>query len=146
MRAAVFQGVGKGLRVTEVPDPVPADRHVIIRVGRCGICGTDLDFTTGVGFMQAAPGRILGHEYAGEIVEVGSGVERLRMGDHITALAIPCCGRCPACRNGEPQWCTGESKIYGGGAYAEFAPVAEPQAVKLPTSLPWQDAALVEPL
>src|SRR5580700_9779863 len=132
MRAAVFQGVGKGLRVTEVPDPVPADRHVIIRVGRCGICGTDLDFTNGKGFMQAAPGRILGHEYAGEIVEVGAEVERLRIGDHITALAISACGRCRTCRNGEPEWCTGEVKLRGSGAYGEFAQVAEPQAVKLP--------------
>lgn len=147
MRVAVFQGVGQGLAVEERPIPTPPPRHVVIRVGCCGICGTDLHFTDGQGFMQMPPGSILGHEFAGEVVDVGPEVESLAVGDHITALAIPACGRCPNCVAGDPQWCTGDPKLFGGGgAYAQFALVAETQAVKLPNSVSWSDGALVEPL
>lgn len=147
MRAAVFQGVGNGLAVEERPIPVPDARHVVIKVGCCGICGTDLHFTDGQGFLQMPPGSVLGHEFAGEVVDVGPEVESLVVGDHITALAIASCGRCPMCAAGDPQWCCGEPKLFGGaGAYAQFAAVAEPQAVKLPAGLSWGDGALVEPL
>lgn len=147
MKAAVFQGVGAGLAIEDVSDPVPAPHEVIIKVGACGICGTDLHFTDGKGFLQMPPGAILGHEFAGEVVEVGSEVERVAVGDHITALATPACGRCPSCASGDPQWCTGDTKLFPtSGAYAQYAPVAEPQVVKLPRSVPFTDAALVEPL
>jgi threonine dehydrogenase-like Zn-dependent dehydrogenase len=147
MRAAVFQGVGNGLAIEERPIPVPDPRHVVIRVGSCGICGTDLHLTDGHGFLQMPAGAILGHEFAGEVVEVGADVERLTVGDHITALAIPSCGRCSNCEAGEPQWCTGEPKLFGlAGAFAEFTTVAETQAVKVPAGLSWKDGALVEPL
>lgn len=147
MRAAVFQGVGNGLAVEDRPIPVPEPRHVVIKVGRCGVCGTDLHFTDGTGFLQMPPGTILGHEFAGEVVNVGPEVESLTVGDHITALAIASCGRCASCRGGDPQWCSGDPKLFGmPGAYAQFATVAEPQAVKLPHGLSWSDGALVEPL
>lgn len=129
--------------------PEPGPREVIVKVGRCGICGTDLSFAKGDGIMQLPAGTVFGHEYAGEVVEVGSTVEGLSIGDHITALAIPSCGRCPNCLAGDPQWCTAadEDKLFGAtGAYAQYSPVAETQAVKLPKTLSWQDGALVEPL
>ncbi|MGV0793282.1 alcohol dehydrogenase catalytic domain-containing protein [Mycolicibacterium sp. XJ1819] len=147
MRTAVFQGVGKGLAVEERPIPKPDPRHVLIKVKRCGICGTDLHFTDGKGFLQMPPGAMLGHEFAGEVVEVGPEVETLSVGDAITALAIPSCGRCATCQAGDPQWCTGEPKLFGlTGAFSEYAIVAEPQAVKVPLNLSWSDGALVEPL
>lgn len=147
MRAAVFQGAGNGLAVEERPIPVSAARHVVIKVGSCGICGTDLHFTDGKGFLQMPPGTVLGHEFAGEVVDVGPDVESLVVGDHITALAIASCGHCPTCQAGDPQWCNGEPKLFGSpGAYAQFASVAEPQAVKVPERLSWRDGALVEPL
>lgn len=147
MRAAVFQGAGQGLAVEERPVPVPDPRHVVVKVGSCGICGTDLHFTDGQGALQMPPGTVLGHEFAGEVVDVGPEVESLTVGDHITALAIASCGRCSVCRAGDPQWCCGEPKLFGApGAYAQFASVAEPQAVKLPHDLSWSDGALVEPL
>jgi threonine dehydrogenase-like Zn-dependent dehydrogenase len=147
MRAAVFQGVGNGLAVEERPVPVPDPRHVVIKVGSCGVCGTDLHFTDGHGLLQMPPGTVLGHEFAGEVVDVGPGIESLAVGDHITALAIASCGRCANCKAGDPQWCCGDPKLFGGaGAYAQYATVAEPQAVKLPPGLSWSDGALVEPL
>ena len=71
------------------PTPEPLPRFAVVRVGACGICGTDLSITSGRGFLQMPPGFVLGHEYAGEVVAVGHDVERLRVGDHVTALAIP---------------------------------------------------------
>lgn len=148
LRAAVFGGSGAGLVIEEVPDPTPGPREVIIKVERCGVCGTDLHFTDGKGFVQAPAGTVLGHEYAGEIVAVGRDVTKLVIGDHITGLAaIAACGRCEECGTGDLQWCTGADKLYpASGGYAEYAPVAEPQAVKLPTSMALADGALVEPL
>lgn len=146
MRAAVFEGVGQPLSVEEVPDPQPGSRFAVVRVGACGICGTDLSITSGRGFLQMPPGFVLGHEYAGEVVAVGSDVDRLRVGDHVTALAIPCCGRCPHCLQGDPQWCTGDEKLMGSGAYAEYVAIAEAQAVKVPAGLTWSDGAIIEPV
>ncbi len=146
MRAAVFPGVGEQLVVEEVDDPVPPPRYVVLRVGRCGICGTDLSMTSGYGAIQSAPGTVLGHEIAGEVVAVGNEVERFGVGDHVTALAIPSCGRCPRCLDGNPQWCTGSEKLFGLGGYAEYATVAEPQLVQLPGGLSWADGALTEPV
>jgi 2-desacetyl-2-hydroxyethyl bacteriochlorophyllide A dehydrogenase len=147
MRAAVFQGAGDGLAVEELPIPVPDPRHVVIKVGCCGVCGTDLHFTDGKGALQMPAGAVLGHEFAGEVVDVGPDVESLTIGDHITALAIASCGQCPMCQEGDPQWCSGDAKLFGApGAYAQYATVAEPQAVKLPAGLSWDDGALVEPL
>src|SRR5438876_6164783 len=132
MRAAVFQGVGQGLAVDVIDDPTPPDRFVVVRVGRCGICGSDLQMTSGEGFLQVAAGARLGHEFAGEVVAVGRGAERLREGDHVCALAVMSCGRCAACLDGRNQWCTSTEKLIGLGGYAEYAVVAEPQVVKLP--------------
>jgi threonine dehydrogenase-like Zn-dependent dehydrogenase len=146
MRAAVFQGVGQPLSIEDLPDPEPAARFAVVRVGACGICGTDLSITSGRGFLQMPPGWVLGHEYSGEVVAVGPEVERLRVGDHVTALAIPSCGRCPHCLQGDPQWCTGDGKLMGTGAYAEYAAIAESQAVTVPAGLSWTDGAMIEPV
>ena len=96
MRAAVFEGVGQPLSVEEVPDPEPGPRFAVVRVGACGICGTDLSITSGRGFLQMPPGFVLGHEYAGEVVAVGSDVDRVRVGDHVTALGDPVLRALPA--------------------------------------------------
>ena len=147
MQAAVFRGPGTGLVVEERATPVPGPREAVVKVHRAGICGTDLALTDGTGFLQASAGAVLGHEYSGEVVDVGSAVTRLSVGDRITALAaIPACGECPNCLAGELQWCTGDGKLFpASGAYAQFAPVPEPQAVKIPPGLSLADAALVEP-
>ena len=67
--------------------------QVVLEVGRCGICGSDLSMTSGVGMVQMPPGWILGHEFAGEVVALGPGVESRRLGDRLTALAVYVCRR-----------------------------------------------------
>jgi threonine dehydrogenase-like Zn-dependent dehydrogenase len=143
MKAAVFKGAGRPLVVESCPDPKPGTGEVIIRVGRCGICSSDLHMTSGHGFTYPA-GTILGHEYAGEIVEVGPGVEDLKVGDRITAMPMAGCGACPECFRGFPLGCSAMRSLMSG--YAEYARAAESSAVKLPRSLSVADGALIEPL
>jgi threonine dehydrogenase-like Zn-dependent dehydrogenase len=148
VRAAVFHGAGQKLSVERVADPTPGDRQVVVRVESCGICGTDLTMTSGHGIMHWQPGDIPGHEYSGEVVALGPGVERLSIGDRVSQMAIySCCGRCESCRMGNEAWCTGTDQSLGCAfGFAEYALVGETQAVKLQEGLSWDDGALVEPI
>jgi (R,R)-butanediol dehydrogenase/meso-butanediol dehydrogenase/diacetyl reductase len=87
---------------------------------------------------------ILGHEYAGEVIEVGAGVSTLKCGDRITALPMSGCGACVACLRGFPLACSSMQPMMSG--YAEYARACERFAVKLPRSLSLADGALIEPL
>jgi (R,R)-butanediol dehydrogenase/meso-butanediol dehydrogenase/diacetyl reductase len=143
VRAAVFRAVGELLAIESRPDPEPAPGEVIIKVDRCGICSSDLHMTSGLGFTYPV-NSILGHEYAGEVTELGASVSRLRIGDRITALPMTGCGKCAECVRGFPLGCPTMAMMMSG--YAQYARVAEPSAVKLPASLTFADGALVEPL
>ncbi len=157
MRAAVFKTAGEPLQLEQLSDPIPAAREVIIRVGRCGICATDLHLTEAEApaddpphpFLRAmrqrfGPGSVLGHEYAGEVVGVGGEVEHLQIGDRITALPFAGCGTCAACHAGQVTWCTQRRSMQGG--FGEYTRVDERSAIRLPASLSLADGALVEPL
>ncbi len=143
MRAAVFERAGQALAIETVDDPKPGAGEVVIKIHRCGICGTDLHLTSGHAF-DFQPGTVLGHEYAGEIVEVGSGVEGFKAGDRITALPSKGCGHCAACTAGNPVLCHHSSGLFGG--FGEYLKVPTANAVKLPSTLSLADGALVEPL
>ncbi len=146
MRAAVFRAPGEPLRVEQLADPTPGAREVVIRVGRCGICATDLHLTEAADpaadpphpILRAmkqrfGPGSVLGHEYAGEIVAVGAEVRRLKIGDRITALPFAGCGTCAACLDGRLTWCTQRRSMQGG--FGEYTRVDERSAIRLPASL-----------
>ena len=77
MRAAVFEALGEPLVVATVADPIPAADEVIVRVGRCGICGSDLHMTQEPAF-GVRSGTVLGHEFAGEVVELGAQASTLK--------------------------------------------------------------------
>lgn len=143
MRAAVVQGLRKPLFVCDVADPEPREGQVVVRVGRCGICGSDLHMTEDPAF-GTRPGDVLGHEFAGEVVALGKNVERLRVGDRIAAVPLASCGHCPTCLAGEPAWCS--QMVLQGGGYAEYAAISERQCVVLPKSASIADGAIVEPL
>ncbi|MCK9542844.1 MAG: alcohol dehydrogenase catalytic domain-containing protein [Novosphingobium sp.] len=144
MRALLFKAVGEPLAVAQLPDPEPGEGEVVVRVSRCGVCGTDLHSTSGHG-MGLPPDSQLGHEYGGEVVAVGKGVERFRVGDHLAALPVVGCGQCEGCETGIDILCTNQWSGYGGGL-AEYARVSERGAVKLPQTVGLADSALVEPL
>jgi 2-desacetyl-2-hydroxyethyl bacteriochlorophyllide A dehydrogenase len=143
MRAAVFKRVGVPLVIETRPDPVPASDEVVIRVGRCGICGTDLSMTDGSG--QVFPlDSIIGHEFAGEVVATGTHVTGLKVGDRVTALPYAGCGQCATCLAGRPNFCARFRSVPGG--FGQFLATPERVAVKLPDTLTLADGALVEPL
>lgn len=143
MRAAVFKALGQPLSVEEVADPVPGPEDVLIKVGRCGICGTDLHITEDPIF-RAFPGLVLGHEFAGEVVELGTKVAGVRKGDRVAVLPVRGCGHCPACLVGRFAHCS-EKQITGGG-YGQYTLVKQRQCVRLPSTVSVADGALVEPL
>lgn len=143
MKAVVYHGAGKPLALETLPDPEPGPDDVIVRVHRCGICGTDLHMTQGHQW-DFPSGTVPGHEYAGEIVEVGSNVANFRKGDLITALPSTGCGHCEACCRGNLALCHNAPGVMGG--YAELMRIPTSVAIKLPSTLSLADGALIEPL
>ena len=143
MRAAVMHGLHQPLALETLPDPTPDEGEVVVRVGRCGICGSDLHMTEDASFGMAA-GAVLGHEFAGEVVALGKGIAGLATGDLVAVSPLKSCGQCVSCRLGEVQWC--EQFGLQGGGYAEFALTRPNQCVKLPKSASLADGAIIEPL
>lgn len=144
MKAAVYHGAGKPLTLETLADPQPGPNDVVIKVHRCGICGTDLHMTEGHPPFEFASGTIPGHEYSGEVVAVGDKVAHLKTGDLITALPSRGCGHCEACYRGNLALCHNAPGVMGG--YAELLQVPESVAVKLPSTVSAADGALIEPL
>ena len=146
MKAAVFKALKQPLVVETVPDPTPGPLDVVVKVGRCGICGSDLHISEDPIF-GVPPGVVLGHEYAGEVVEVGKDVTRVKKGDRIAAYPLISCGHCGPCKSGQPAWCEQPGgMIVGGGGYGEFSQIAEHQVVRMPDGVSLDDGALVEPM
>ncbi|MFT3928798.1 MAG: alcohol dehydrogenase catalytic domain-containing protein [Spongiibacteraceae bacterium] len=143
MKAAIYPGAGEPLTLETLPDPTPGPDDVIIKVHRCGICGTDLHMTEGHQW-QFAAGTVPGHEYSGEIIEIGSKVTGFKKGDLITALPSTGCGHCDACYHGNLALCHNAPGVMGG--YAEMMKIPASVAVKLPSTLSAADGALIEPL
>ncbi|MFT4025437.1 MAG: alcohol dehydrogenase catalytic domain-containing protein [Novosphingobium sp.] len=143
MKAAVYPGEGKPVVIEDVADPAPAANEVVIKVHRCGICGTDLSMTRGEIWDYGAGSR-LGHEYAGEVVALGSGVTGYKLGDRIAVLPSGSCGQCEGCRGGNPVLCRNGASAMRG--FAEYAQVPTDVAIRLPDTLSMADGALVEPL
>lgn len=143
MKAAIFDALGKPLRIGDVEDPEAGRGEVLIKVCRCGICGSDLHMTEDATFGLQG-GEVIGHEFSGEVIDVGLGVTHLKPGDHVSAAPLKGCGTCAACLRGEPAWCA-KFELIGGG-YAEYAALGEAQCRKLPWGISASDGALAEPL
>ncbi|MCP3805180.1 zinc-dependent alcohol dehydrogenase family protein [Allokutzneria sp. A3M-2-11 16] len=145
MRAAVITAPGE-VEVTEVPDPAPGARQVVVKVSACGLCGTDLHILQGE-FAPTLP-VVPGHEFAGEVVEIGSAVTELAIGDRVAVDPSLYCYECRYCRAGRNNLCERWAAIgvttAGGAAEYAVAPVAN--CVKLPDHVRTEDAALIEPL
>ncbi len=147
MRAALWDGPGKPLRVDRVPDPKPGPRDLLLRVRGCGICGSDLHMSEMPGLR---PGLVMGHEFAGEVLEVGRDAEGgWRVGDRVCALPGIGCGHCAACLSGDLMLCpslvtTGLGQNSGG--YAEYVVTGSRETLRLPAAVDYRVGALVEPL
>lgn len=148
MRAAVFREVGQPLSVETVEDPVPREDGLVVKVGYCGICGTDLHATR-EGLTTACCGQILGHEYVGEIVEVGPQAEGdWQVGEHVCAMPFLACGRCAACATGRFFECQDKqvAGVDAPGGFAEYVNTGCRETLRLPDGMDLQRAALIEPL
>lgn len=143
MKAVTFQALHAPLAFQTLPDPTPDAGQVVVKVGRCGICGSDLHMTEDAAY-GCQHGEVLGHEFAGEVVALGREVEGLRMADLVSVIPLMSCGACERCRKGEVQWCA-RFGLQGGG-YAEYALTRPNQCIKLPADLSLADGAIVEPL
>ena len=145
MRAVVIPEKG-AIEVTTVPDPAPGPREVVVEVAGCGICGTDLHILQGE-FAPSLP-IVPGHEFAGEVVAVGSDVDQLSVGDAVAVDPTLNCGECHQCRLGRFNLCERWRAIgvSDQGGAAEFAVAPAANCVKLPEGVSTRDAALVEPL
>ncbi|MFV0645924.1 MAG: alcohol dehydrogenase catalytic domain-containing protein [Sphingomonadaceae bacterium] len=143
MRAVYFDKVGEPLSLITMDDPEPGPDEVVIKVARCGICGSDTHLTQVHGYYPEQS--LLGHEFSGEVVAIGKGVDGFSMGDRITAMPIAGCGKCKACVHGVPIFCEQGATSYTGG-FADYMRVGVNTAVHLPQTLSLEDGALTEPL
>lgn len=145
MKAAIYPGQGKAIVIETLADPKPGADEVLIKVDRCGICGTDLSMTRG-GMWDFGAGSQFGHEYAGEIVETGKKVTGFTVGERMSVLPSLACGQCEACRShGNNVLCLAKPGTAMVG-FAELARVPSNVATKLPNTLSMADGALIEPL
>ena len=149
MRAAVLRGVND-LSLEEHPAPRPAADEVLVRVEACGVCATDVNMWRGTNLEGAFP-FIIGHEWAGEIVEAGSEVGAFAVGDRVVGEVAEPCRVCVNCRAGLPAVACIHARYYGfswqtPGGMAEYHAAKEERLHKIPDNLSYEEAALVEPI
>lgn len=158
MKAALWYGK-RDIRIEDIPEPVIESNKVKIKVKWCGICGTDLhEYVAGPIFIpvntphpltgQKAP-VVLGHEFSGDVVEVGENVTKVQVGDRVCVEPIIPCHTCRACQSGKYNLC---EKIAfhgisspGGGGFSEITMVDERMVYHIPSNMTYEQGALVEP-
>lgn len=146
---AIVQTGREAVDVREVDRPRLGEDDVLVDVSHAGVCGSDVHaYLRMDGFEWVLIPRIMGHEYAGHVLETGDGVTRFRPGDAVVEAPIHPCGECYQCRIGEVNVCqdTTITGMHTDGAYAEFTSVHEDHLVGIPDDIPSRHAALTEPL
>ena len=146
MKAVVIEKPGV-ITVTDVPEPTVGPDDVLIKVGACGICGTDLHIAAGE-FPPTPYPIVPGHEFAGEVVAVGSAVSGIAEGARVTVDPSLYCGQCHFCRMGKGNLCLNWGAIGDtvNGGFAEYVSVPAANAYILPDELSYREGALVEPV
>ncbi|MGE3065598.1 MAG: zinc-dependent alcohol dehydrogenase family protein [Hyphomicrobiaceae bacterium] len=153
----------KPLMIEELDLDPPQEGEVLVRIRAAGLCHSDLSTINGDRPRQMP--MVLGHEAAGDVMELGPGVKDLKVGDHVILIFVPNCGHCLPCMEGRPALCepgaaaNGAGTLLGGGvrlklggkpvhhhvgvsAFAEYAVVSRASLVKIDRSLPFEEAAL----
>ncbi|HKI63392.1 MAG TPA: Zn-dependent alcohol dehydrogenase [Burkholderiales bacterium] len=162
-KAVVCRELNKPVVVESITVDAPQRGEVMLRLGACGVCHSDLSATNGT--IPLPPPLVLGHEAAGEVVAVGEGVSGLAVGDHVVSSFIYMCGKCRFCSMGRPVLCVEQGKalttlpdgtlrtkdaqgrplnIFSGcGVMAEYATLHVDNVVKIDPKIPFDRAALV---
>jgi threonine 3-dehydrogenase len=150
MRAIVKAAPGPGAEIREVPVPECGPGELLLRVLRAGVCGTDLHIFKWDGWSESRlrPPVTLGHEFVGEIVQLGTGVTDFEVGRRVSCESHIVCGHCLACRTGNAHVCD-HTRILGvdvNGGFAEFVAVPSVNAWPSPSNISIEAAAVMEPL
>ena len=151
MRAILKEKPGRGALLTEIPIPTElAPREVLVKVKRASICGSDLHIYQWNEWARERikPPQVMGHEFTGEVVAVGSDVQLVEIGDVVVAETHIPCMKCYQCRTGKMHVCK-DMKILGvdtDGAFADYIKVPESVLWKVDPSIPAEFASVMEPL
>lgn len=147
MKAAMVTGKEE-VSIRDVERPVPAADEVLIRVRTAGVCGSDLHLFHGTHAFRKPPA-VLGHEVAGDIVEVGASVTKFKVGDRVTVEPHRGCGACEFCKQGLVNLCLNK-KAPGTpgwiGTFVEYFNAPEETLYKLADGISYEQGTLVEPL
>ena len=149
MKALVKVAAGPGLELTDVPDPTPGPTDVLVRVLRTGICGTDLHIDSWDDWAAQnikAP-LVLGHEFVGEVVEIGTSVTGVKVGDLVSGEGHLVCGTCRNCKAGRRHLCanTRGLGVHSNGAFAQYVVLPEQNAWVHRTKVDLDVAAIFDP-
>ena len=147
MRGAFYEGVRKIVIRDDLPKPTINPDEVLIKVKYCGICGSGVESYQMEGMYFS--GIILGHEFSGEIVEVGDKVKKLKIGNRITANPTLPCNNCYWCNRNQENMCKIHNNALGtvtNGAMAEYINVNADRVHILPDSISFEEGATIEPL
>jgi len=150
MQAVVKAHAAPGIELREVPVPTPRSGEVQVRVEAVSVCGTDLHIFNWDPWAQRRihPPLIPGHEFAGVVAAVGSGVTNVKEGDEVSAEMHVVCGKCMQCRTGQAHICQ-SVRILGvdaDGAFASYAILPADNIWKLPNTISVEHASLLDPL
>lgn len=148
MKTLLYYDIKKmGIENREIPQP--NEHEVLVRVKACGVCGTDVHIFNGMpGSAEVTPPIVLGHEFAGEVVQIGRSVKALSINDRVAIDPNIYCGICEYCRSGKKHLCDHLEAIgvTRDGGMAEYCIVPENQCIKVSNNLSYYEAAMIEPL
>ena len=144
MKAVRLIRPSQPLELQEVPVPSPGTNDVLMRVKAAGICHSDAHYRAGISSVEPLP-KTLGHEVAGIVEEVGSGVKTVRPGDRVCLHYLATCGECEWCRVGNEQFCRLAQMIgkHRDGGYAEFILMPARSVFKLPDEISFDQGAIM---
>jgi len=150
MKAVVKTRKGPGIEVLDVAVPAVGETDILVKVMAGSLCGSDVHYYEWLPGSQFLPVPvILGHEFSGEVVQVGGGVTNAAVGDRVSALPTMPCGQCPNCRIGRADKCSNRlvSGLMSDGFFAQYGRLtAGADIFKLPDSVGYEAASMLEPL
>lgn len=152
MKALVKDKAEPGAILQEMPSPVPQETDLLVRIKATALCKSDVDvieWTPLVAASNLSLPLIMGHEFLGEVVDMGKLVKNFKVGDHITGETHIPCGYCYPCRNGNQHICSNNMGVLGRnvhGSFAEYIRIPERSAIKVDQGLSPAHGSLLEPL